>query len=259
MSTDFNYSDSVIMTSGPFIPNEKNIPLDSRTRINTIADMASIPLPYVGMLVYVIDEDKYYKVKTLKASNLGIADSLVDTYEVLSTANGETSTPSADTNAFNAVEFATDELIFKNGTTEKARANIGNKLVILTQQEYDALSTKEEDVAYLISDSEQDLSNLVTQEEFNQKVGNKVLIMTQAQYDALPTKESDVLYVISDNSGTSINSNSPENLTISNGTLQLTKSAIQTVTMATDTTILTPTVTKFTQIHLLLKLVKLMK
>ena len=189
--------------------------------------MASIPLPYVGMLVYVIDEDKYYKVKTLKASNLGVADSLVDTYEVLSTANGETSTPSADTSAFNAVEFATNELIFKNGTTEKARANIGNKLVILTQQEYDALVTKEEDVAYLISDSQQDLSNL-----------------------ALPTKENDVLYVISDNSGTSINSNSPENLTISNGTLQLTKSAIQTVTMATDTTILTPTVTKFTQIHL---------
>ena len=202
------------------------------------------------MLVYVIDEDKYYKVKTLKASNLGVADSLVDTYEVLSTANGETSTPSADTNAFNAVEFATNELIFKNGTTEKARANIGNKLVILTQQEYDALSTKEEDVAYLISDSEQDLSNLVTKEEFNQKVGNKVLIMTQAQYDALPTKESDVLYVISDNSGTSINSNSPENLTISNGTLQLTKRAIQTVTMATNTTILTPTVTGFTKIHL---------
>lgn len=250
MSTDFNYSNSVIASSGPFKPVGRNIPLDSRTRINTIADMASIPNPYIGMLVYVIDEDKYYKIKTLKASTLGIADSLVDTYEVLSTANGETSTPSADTNAFNAVEFATDELIFKNGTTEKARANIGNKLVILTQQEYDALSTKEEDVAYLISDSEQDLSNLVTQEEFNKKVGNKVLIMTQAQYDALPTKESDVLYVISDNSGTSINSNSPENLTISNGTLQLTKRAIQTVTMATNTTILTPTVTGFTQIHL---------
>ena len=250
MSTDFNYSDSVIMTSGPFIPNEKNIPLDSRTRINTIADMAFIPNPYIGMLVYVIDEDKYYKVKTLKANNLGIANSLVDTYEVLLTANGETSTPSADTNAFNAVEFATDELVFKNGTTEKARVNIGNKLVILTQQEYDALETKEQDVAYLISDSEQDLSNLVTKEEFNQKVGNKVLIMTQAQYDALQTKESDVLYVISDNSGTSINSNSPENLTISNGTLQLTKRAIQTVTMATNTTILTPTVTGFTKIHL---------
>ena len=250
MSTDFNYSDSVIMASGPFRTNLTNVPLDSRTRINTIADMAFIPNPYIGMLVYVIDEDKYYKVKTLKASNLGVADSLVGTYEELTTANGETSTPSVDTNAFNAVEFATNELIFKNGTTEKARANIGNKLVILTQQEYDALVTKEEDVAYLISDSEQDLSNLVTQEEFNRKVGNKVLIMTQAQYDALPTKESDVLYVISDNSGTSINSNSPENLTISNGTLQLTKSAIQTVTMATDTTILTPTVTKFTQIHL---------
>ena len=250
MSTDFNYSDKVIMSKGPLRPNRTNTPLDSRTRINTIADMASIPNPYIGMLVYVIDEDKYYKVKTLKASNLGVANSLVDTYEVLSTANGETSTPSADTNAFNAVEFATDELIFKNGTTEKARANIGNKLIILTQQEYDALEIKEQDVAYLISDSEQDLSNLVTKEEFNQKVGNKVLIMTQAQYDALPTKESDVLYVISDNSGTSINSNSPENLTISNGTLQLTKSAIQTVTMATDTTILTPTVTKFTQIHL---------
>ena len=87
MSTDFNYSNKVIMSKGPFRPNRTNTPLDSRTRINTIADMASIPLPYVGMLVYVIDEDKYYKVKTLKASNLGVANSLVDTYEVLLTAN----------------------------------------------------------------------------------------------------------------------------------------------------------------------------
>ena len=69
MSTDFNYSNSVIMASGPFRPNENNVPLDSRTRINTIADMAFIPNPYIGMLVYVIDEDKYYKVKTLKANN----------------------------------------------------------------------------------------------------------------------------------------------------------------------------------------------
>ena len=94
MSTDFNYSDSLITAGGPFRPNDRNIPLDSRTRINTIADMASILLPYGSMLVYVIDEDKHYKVKTLKEHNLGVVDFLVDTYEELLTANGETSTPS---------------------------------------------------------------------------------------------------------------------------------------------------------------------
>ena len=77
MSTDFNYSDKVIMSKGPLRPNRTNTPLDSRTRINTIADMASRPGPKIGVIFYVIDEDKYYKFKTLKASNLGVADSLV--------------------------------------------------------------------------------------------------------------------------------------------------------------------------------------
>ena len=75
MSTDFNYSKSVIISKGPFRTNLTNVPLDSRTRINTIADMAFIPNPYIGMLLYVIDEDKYYKVKILKANNLGVANS----------------------------------------------------------------------------------------------------------------------------------------------------------------------------------------
>ena len=47
-----------------------NIPTDMRTRIETIADVADIPLPFVGMLFYVLDEGKYYIVKTLKSKNI---------------------------------------------------------------------------------------------------------------------------------------------------------------------------------------------
>ena len=49
--------------------------------------MASIPNPWKGMLVYVEDENLYYKVTALKAKKAGpitIQDAIVDTYEVFS-------------------------------------------------------------------------------------------------------------------------------------------------------------------------------
>ena len=73
-----------IITSGPLIPSVIDTPIDLRTRVNTIEDIYNIELPYIGMIVYVIDEDKYYKVKTLKTKTVGsitIKDSLVDTFE----------------------------------------------------------------------------------------------------------------------------------------------------------------------------------
>ena len=69
MATDFDKD--VIITGGGLKPSTVNTPSDIRTRINTIEDMKDIPLPYVGMMVYVIDEDEFYKVKSLKAKAIG--------------------------------------------------------------------------------------------------------------------------------------------------------------------------------------------
>ena len=84
MVTDFNKNS--IVTNGGIKPATKNTPADVRTRIETIGDVESIPLPYVGMIFYVIDEEEYYKVLSLKGSSVVGAeqpDTIVDRYEKL--------------------------------------------------------------------------------------------------------------------------------------------------------------------------------
>ena len=51
MVTDFNKNS--IVTNGGIKPATKNTPADVRTRIETIGDVESIPLPYVGMIFYI--------------------------------------------------------------------------------------------------------------------------------------------------------------------------------------------------------------
>ena len=81
-----------VIVSGSLIPSSNNSPLDLRTRINTIAEVEAIQVPYVGMIFYVIDEDKYYSVKSLKDSQMGnitISDAIIDKYEPLVNINLE--------------------------------------------------------------------------------------------------------------------------------------------------------------------------
>ena len=84
MSFDFNYGDSTINSSGGFIPTKKNAPTNPREVVDTYADIANIPNPYVGLTVTVkADETNNnkmtdYKVISLKSNNLGIADMLID-------------------------------------------------------------------------------------------------------------------------------------------------------------------------------------
>ena len=84
MATDF--STNAVGTSGGIKPTSKNTPGDIRTRIETIDDVKSIPLPFVGMIFYVIDENKFYKVVSLKDKITGplvTTDALVGDYEEL--------------------------------------------------------------------------------------------------------------------------------------------------------------------------------
>ena len=84
MATDF--SENAIVTSGGIKPGTVNTPGDLRTRIETIKDAKSIPMPFVGMIFYVIDEDKFYKVKSIKDKVMGPIvnkGALIDEYEEL--------------------------------------------------------------------------------------------------------------------------------------------------------------------------------
>ena len=56
-----------VIIGGSLIPSMKDTPLDARSRIDTIADIENIELPYVGMLFYVVDIQKFYVVNSLKS------------------------------------------------------------------------------------------------------------------------------------------------------------------------------------------------
>ena len=84
MTTDFSYGGKQIVASGPFRPSGKNIPVDARTRVNTYADIASIPTPFIGMRITVLADETNsnkmtdYIVKSLKANSSGIADMAIN-------------------------------------------------------------------------------------------------------------------------------------------------------------------------------------
>lgn len=82
MATDFNKNS--IVTSGGMRPSSADTPGDTRGRINLLADIYDIPMPYVGMIVYCLEDDCYYKITKLKAKSIGpvkVEDALVDKYE----------------------------------------------------------------------------------------------------------------------------------------------------------------------------------
>lgn len=75
-----------VIVSGSLIPSSGDSPLDFRTRINTIGEVEGILSPFVGMQFYVMDEEKFYVVKSLKAKvvgNITVENALVDEYEAL--------------------------------------------------------------------------------------------------------------------------------------------------------------------------------
>ena len=84
MTTDFNYNNKTIDSSGPIKPSGTDQPGDPRTRVDFYSDIKLIPNPYVGMIITVkTDETNQnkmtdYKVLSLKPNSLGIANSVID-------------------------------------------------------------------------------------------------------------------------------------------------------------------------------------
>lgn len=84
MATDF--SNKTTMSRPMSVGNKKqnDLPLDVRTRLETMDEIAKIEYPYVGMLFYVKENDTYYSVKTLKSEELvpGMPATKIDNYRV---------------------------------------------------------------------------------------------------------------------------------------------------------------------------------
>ena len=83
---------STIETSGALRPGTTDTPLDERTRVSSLADIAALTLPYVGQIIYCIETAKYYKITSLKPKLIGalnVTDAAVDTYEELHVTTSE--------------------------------------------------------------------------------------------------------------------------------------------------------------------------
>lgn len=80
MATNF---DNYKITTKGYIPDIVT-PLDVRTVVNTFEDIASIPKPFVGMQVYVVDEDTSYLVKKISTKQVGPSTNYyIDTADTL--------------------------------------------------------------------------------------------------------------------------------------------------------------------------------
>ena len=53
------------------MPSTTDTPGDVRTRVQTFSDIASIDNPFVGMEVWVVDEEKEYRIKRLASKMVG--------------------------------------------------------------------------------------------------------------------------------------------------------------------------------------------
>lgn len=129
MAFDFTYENFTINSSGGFIPTKKNAPTNPREVVDTYADIANIPNPYVGLTVTVkADETNSnkmtdYKVISLKANALGVPDMLVDKVQRLSDYIGRTvGGGTADLSNYQTI---TDETL---KTTEKTIPGAINEL-----------------------------------------------------------------------------------------------------------------------------------
>ena len=84
MTTDFNYNNKTIDSNGPIKPSGIDQPGDPRIRVKSYSDIELIPNPYLGMIITVeMDETNQnkmtdYKVLSLKANTLGIANTVID-------------------------------------------------------------------------------------------------------------------------------------------------------------------------------------
>lgn len=70
--------------------SQTNTPTRAGERVSTESEIFNIETPYVGMIVYIEDQDKYVSVKTLKSKKVGfkvVENAQVNTYEPLITSS----------------------------------------------------------------------------------------------------------------------------------------------------------------------------
>ena len=210
MTTDFSYGNKAIDSSGPIKPSGKNQPLDPRTEVKIYADIETIPNPYVGMIITVLEDETNqnkmtdYKVLSLKANALGIANSVVDRVqryvEYLGVSTGGSSSSGT------GLTSEQEEQLNKIPEMEASINNINESLN--TKANISDIPTKTSkltnDSGFLTSIP----SEYVTETEMNETIANvsilnqngntplRIWAGTQQEYDELLTYDDGIVYLI---------------------------------------------------------------
>ena len=210
MTTDFSYGNKAIDSSGPIKPSGKNQPLDPRTEVKIYADIETIPNPYVGMIITVLEDETNqnkmtdYKVLSLKANALGIANSVIDRVqryvEYLGVSTGGSSSSGT------GLTSEQEEQLNKIPEMEASINNINESLN--TKANTSDIPTKTSkltnDSGFLTSIP----SEYVTETEMNEAIANvsilnqngntplRIWAGTQQEYDELLTYDDSIVYLI---------------------------------------------------------------
>lgn len=222
MSTDFGYNSTTIGSSGGFKPTKKNTPLDVRTVVEVYADIASIPMPFVGMTITVKADETNdgkmtdYKVISLKANVLDVADMLVNEVqridEYIGTVNSGSGSSDVDLTGYATEEYVDNAVAGVSVPTKTSELTNDSGFITSVPSEY---VTESELTAKGYLTEHQDLTSYqkITDEtlettdktvpgainEINSDLGGKSFVyLTQAEYDALSEKDKNIIYGITD-------------------------------------------------------------
>ena len=207
MTTDFSYGNKAIDSSGPIKPSGKNQPLDPRTEVKLYADIESIPCPYVGMIITVLEDETNqnkmtdYKVLSLKPNSLGIANSVIDqvqkysAYLGVSTSSGTGGTgltseqeerlnkiPEIETSINNINESLNSKANTSDIPTNTSELYNDSGFLTSIPSEYVTETEMNEAIANVSSGGNVDLSGYATKDELN----------TKANTSDIPTNTSEL-------------------------------------------------------------------
>ena len=210
MTTDFNYNNKTIDSSGPIKPSGTDQPGDPRTRVDFYSDIESIPNPYIGMIVTVkMDETNQnkmtdYKVLSLKANTLGVANSVIDRVQKYSEYLGVSTGGSSSSGT--GLTSEQEEQLNKIPEMEASINNINESLNTKANTSDIPTNTSElyNDSGFLTSIP----SEYVTEQEMNEAIANvsilnqngntplRIWAGTQQEYDELLTYDDGIVYLI---------------------------------------------------------------
>ncbi|WP_455937904.1 CotH kinase family protein [Gemella morbillorum] len=193
MATDFSYGGKQIVSGGPFKPAGKDMPSDARTRVESYADIASIPNPHVGLKTTVkVDETNNnkmtdYIVKSLKANDAGVANMLIDEVvryvDYLGASSGGSVSQEDINTAVN--NYLAEHPVAGGATTEQAEQIQANATAI--GNESSGLIKEVNDMKSVIGDSNSGLVKEVTDLKANSGTGGSTPVaLTEPYNDDIP-------------------------------------------------------------------------